>query len=94
MPISELLSSAKRHRKHIKMRLVSAGLLKNTCSACGTTDWQGKQLNMHLDHVNGIANDNRLENLRMFAQIAIAKRQLMAAATPGCDGCKRKGRSP
>jgi hypothetical protein len=31
MPIPELLSSPKRNRKHLKSRLVRAGLLKNNC---------------------------------------------------------------
>ena len=66
MPISELLSSPKRNRKHIKVRLVTAGLLENMCSACGVTTWREKPINMHLDHINGVRNDNRLENLRML----------------------------
>ncbi len=48
MPISELLSNPQRNRKHIKVRLITAGLLENRCSACGVTVWQGKALNMHL----------------------------------------------
>lgn len=66
MPISELLSDAKRHRNHIKKRLLSAGLLRNMCSVCGARDWRGKPLSIHLDHINGVRDDNRLENLRML----------------------------
>lgn len=36
-----------------------------TCSICGQEPfWQGKELTLILDHINGINNDNRLENLR------------------------------
>jgi hypothetical protein len=66
MPIPELLASPNRNRKHVKARLVRAGLLGNECQACGLTDWRDKRLNMHLDHINGIKNDNSLENLRML----------------------------
>jgi hypothetical protein len=66
MPIEELLLDPRRHRKHIKARLLNAGLLMNTCQLCGLADWRGKPLNMHLDHVNGVNDDNRLENLRML----------------------------
>jgi Zn finger protein HypA/HybF involved in hydrogenase expression len=34
------------------------------CSKCGITDWHGEPLTIELDHINGINNDNRPENLR------------------------------
>ncbi len=35
------------------------------CSICGQEPvWQGKPLTLILDHINGINNDDRLENLR------------------------------
>lgn len=35
------------------------------CSICGQPPiWQGKELTLILDHINGINNDDRLENLR------------------------------
>jgi|SRR5688572_15140310 len=36
------------------------------CAICGISEWQGKALVLHLDHINGINNDNRVENLRLF----------------------------
>jgi hypothetical protein len=66
MPIPELLSSPKRDRKHLKVRLVRAGLLENRCCVCGLEDWRGRPLSLQLDHVNGVPDDNRLENLRML----------------------------
>ena len=38
---------------------------KYECSICGQLPiWQGKELTLILDHINGINNDDRLENLR------------------------------
>ena len=65
MPIDVLLTG-RRNRHHVKIRLLRAGLLKNECSKCGLTDWLGEQLNMHIDHINGVRDDHRLENLRML----------------------------
>jgi hypothetical protein len=36
------------------------------CAHCGIADWCGRPLVLHLDHVNGINNDNRLTNLRLL----------------------------
>ena len=36
------------------------------CLWCGLTEWRGHPLVLHLDHINGIHNDNRFENLRLL----------------------------
>lgn len=33
------------------------------CDCCGISEWQGKELALQLDHINGDNHDNRLENL-------------------------------
>jgi 5-methylcytosine-specific restriction endonuclease McrA len=66
MPITELLTSPKRSRAYVKRRLTKARMLQNRCEACGLVDWLGLPLSMHLDHINGVYSDNRLENLRML----------------------------
>ena len=61
-----MLSSTKRCRRHVKVRLLRAQLLQNRCQVCGLDERLGQPLNMHVDHVNGAKNDHRLENLRML----------------------------
>lgn len=34
------------------------------CAICGVNEWNGKELILRLDHINGDNKDNRLENLR------------------------------
>jgi len=36
------------------------------CAWCGIDEWRGQRLVLHLDHINGINNDNRLVNLRIL----------------------------
>ncbi len=36
------------------------------CAWCNIVEWRGRHLVLHLDHINGINNDNRLINLRLL----------------------------
>lgn len=46
-------------------RLIKHGR-KYVCEKCGINEWEGSPLTLHLDHINGINNDHRLENLRFL----------------------------
>ena len=51
----------------LKAKMQKAGLLINKCAICGlASKWQNKKLVLILDHINGINNDNRQENLRLL----------------------------
>lgn len=51
---------------HLKDRLYKEGVKKRECELCGQgEEWKGKHMSLILDHINGINNDNRLENLRI-----------------------------
>lgn len=50
----------------VKDRLFKEGLLKNECCECGITKWKEKPITLQLDHINGVNNDNRIENLRIL----------------------------
>lgn len=50
----------------LKKRLVNENRLEYKCAICGLTDWLGKEITLQLDHINGINNDHRIENLRFL----------------------------
>lgn len=53
-------------RASLKKRLYNKGLKERKCEMCGQgEEWNGKHMSLILDHINGIWNDNRLENLRI-----------------------------
>lgn len=54
-------------RGNLKRRLLLAGLKEPVCELCGQGEfWLGSRMSMVLDHINGVSDDNRLENLRML----------------------------
>lgn len=68
IPLKEVMIENSTYcRGTLKKRLLKNGLLENKCSNCGQLPlWDNKELVMVLDHVNGINNDHRLENLRLL----------------------------
>lgn len=68
VPLEEILvEGSEFNRTHMKHRLIKNGILKNECSECGLGSvWCDKPIIMVLDHINGVNDDNRLENLRML----------------------------
>jgi hypothetical protein len=68
IPLEEvMIKNSTYSRGHLKNRLLKQNILKNKCSICGQEgNWNGEELVMVLDHINGINNDHRLENLRML----------------------------
>lgn len=61
-----LKENCKHQRTVLRRYIIKNNLIPYKCAICGCTEWQGKTLSLELDHINGINNDNRLENLRFL----------------------------
>jgi hypothetical protein len=66
-PLDEVLVERSSYsRAHLKKRLYAEGLKARACEMCGQTEeWHGRRMSLILDHINGIRDDHRLENLRI-----------------------------
>jgi hypothetical protein len=51
---------------HLKQRLLDEGIFLYKCYCCGNTTWNEKIIPLELEHINGVSNDNRLENLTLL----------------------------
>lgn len=61
-----LVENSNYSRVSLKERLYKEGLKERKCELCEQgEEWNGKYMSLILDHINGINNDNRIENLRI-----------------------------
>jgi ribosomal protein S27AE len=67
IPLSQVLVESSTYaRGHLKARLFKEGLKTPSCEMCGQGEiWNGRRMAVILDHINGVADDNRIENLRI-----------------------------
>jgi len=50
----------------LKKKLIKELNWELECSCCKLSEWQGQQIPIEIDHINGIHTDNRIENLRFI----------------------------
>lgn len=67
VPLETLLvEHSTASRQNVKRRLLLEGIKQPVCELCGQGElWRGVRMALVLDHINGIADDHRLENLQI-----------------------------
>jgi hypothetical protein len=68
VPLDEVLIAGSTYsRGSLKKRLLREGLKEPRCEMCGQGEvWRGRPLSLVLDHVNGVHDDHRIDNLRIL----------------------------
>lgn len=67
IPLADVMVPGSTYpRGKLKRRLYDEGLKQRRCELCGQgEEWRGKPIALIIDHINGVGDDNRLENLRI-----------------------------
>jgi 5-methylcytosine-specific restriction endonuclease McrA len=63
---SYLVENSPYQSNKLRIRLLVEGIKPHQCEVCGNSTWNNKLIPLELDHINGVNNDNRLENLRII----------------------------
>lgn len=94
IPLENILTKNSTYsRGHLKKRLINDNILENKCYICNMDPvWQNKKLVMVIDHINGISNDNRIENLRLVCPNCHSQTETFAGKKPK-NKCKKCGDS-
>lgn len=50
----------------LKNRYIKEFNVPYRCSECGISQWRGKKIVLQIDHINGVNDDNRNDNLRLL----------------------------
>jgi ribosomal protein S27AE len=68
IPLQDYLKDgSKISSNKLKLKLYKYNVKKRICEKCGQgEEWNGERMSLILDHINGIPNDNRIENLRIL----------------------------
>jgi len=60
-------NSSYMNRSSLKKKIIKHNIIEYKCEICGNNGiWMNKEIILQLDHINGINNDNRVENLRFL----------------------------
>lgn len=93
-----MIENSTYNRKSLKRRIIEENLIEEKCNICNIPPiWNNSKLILVLDHINGINNDHRLENLQLLCpncnsqtKTFSGKNQKIKAIENSCIDCNSK----
>ena len=80
----------KRVNSKVRKYLLNNEVMEYKCIICGIDDmWNGRLLTLELDHINGVKEDNRLENLRFLCPNCHSQTSTFRGANRNATGTER-----
>lgn len=68
IPLNEILEG--KHPQYqtnkLRIRLLTEEIFKPICANCGLEKWLNQEIPLELDHIDGISNNHKIENLRLL----------------------------
>jgi len=78
-------------RSSLKHRIIRSGIIPYKCAICDqNSTWRGENLTLILDHINGVGNDHRKENLRFLCPNCNSQTPTFAGRNIDWSGTKNK----
>jgi hypothetical protein len=92
-PLADVMVEGSTYgRASFKRRLFAEGLEQRSSELCGQGElWHGRRMGLILDHVNGVPDDHRLENLRIVCPNCAATLDTHCARNLPKAACRRCG---
>lgn len=68
IPLNEILEGKHpQYQSHkLRIRLLDEGVFMHQCTKCANTEWMGLPIPLELEHINGVYDDHRLNNLTLL----------------------------